>query len=94
MVKSCVIRFRVRDHELSSSLIAGVYTHTGLGDPLWVHEGDELEQEIRLGFEEVRGLAFDGSLELLSILTRNTVPSLGLTPVHCRVFQRLVVGTE
>jgi hypothetical protein len=72
-----------RDDKLASTLVTGIHSNTSSCEALRVHQRDKLIQQVRLSFEEVGRLLFDGSLETLRIVTRDSIPGLRLTPMHC-----------
>ena len=82
MIEPGVIRFRERDDKLSGALVASVHVNACILQPLWVHERDELEEQVGLGLKQIRGFLLDGRFELLGVRTGNTIPRLGLAPVH------------
>lgn len=83
MIESSMIRLRVRDHELSSPLITRIYPHARLPQTRWVHQRNELEQQVWLCLEEVGSLTSDCGFELFGVLAWDAVPGFGLAPVHC-----------
>lgn len=84
MIEARMVRLRESDHELARALIAGVYLHPGLLEPSRVHESHQLEEQVGLDFEQVRGFLPDGRFKFLRIISRNAVPRLCLSPVHCK----------
>jgi len=82
MVESRVIRLREGNHKLVGSLIASEHSNSSLLDSSRVHERDELEQQRRLLLEEIGSFCFDGGLELSSVVSGDSIPSLGLSEVH------------
>jgi len=84
MIESSMISFGKGDDEFTGSLVASVDPHSGFGQPLGIHESNELKQEIWLSFKKIRGFAFDGGLELFGVVSWNSIPGLGLPPMHCK----------
>lgn len=82
MIETSMISLGERDHKLPGTLVAGVNANTSLADSLGVHQCDQLEQEVRLRFEEVRRLIFDSGLKFLSVLPWDPVPGFGFAPMH------------
>jgi hypothetical protein len=83
MVETCMISFRESNHEFASPLVASVHPDSSIGNALGIHQGNKLKQKIRLGFKKIRSFAFDRSLKLCRVFTRDAIPGLRLTPVHC-----------
>lgn len=82
MIESGVVRFREGHNELAGALVARVYFNTGFLQSPRVHESHELEKEIRLSFEQVRGFFAYRGFEFIRILPRHAVPCLRLAPMH------------
>lgn len=89
VIEACMIRLGAGYDELTGALIARIHPDTGVGDPLWVHESDELEQQVWLRLEKIGSLALDGGFKLLGVRPWDAVPCLGFTPVHLRKFVNL-----
>lgn len=83
MIEAGVICFREGDDKFAGTLVASVYTNTSRGKSGWVHEGDELEEQVWLRVKQLRCFGFDGGLELFRVLAWNPIPCLGLAPMHC-----------
>lgn len=82
MIESSVVSFWEGDNVLPRSLVASVNTNSSLFQSLRTHEGDELEEEVGLRVEQVRGFGPNSSLKLLCVVARDTIPGLGLSPMH------------
>jgi hypothetical protein len=79
VVESRVVRAGEGDDKLVGTLVTDDDTHAVLLETSRRHEGDELEEEVGLLFEEFRGCRLHGSLELLIIGSRYSIPRLGVT---------------
>ena len=82
MVEPSVISLGERNYEFPGTLVAGINPHTLVRQALRTHERDELEEKVRLRLEQVGRLFFNGRLEFLGVISRNSIPRLCFTPVH------------
>ena len=82
VIETCVISFRESDDKFASSLIARVNAYTSIDKSLRVHECDQLKEEVRLRFKQIRCLAFDGSLKFFCVVAGYPIPCLSFSPVH------------
>jgi hypothetical protein len=51
MVKARVVSLWESDDKLACTLVARIDSHAGVAKPLRVHEGDQLEEQVRLRLE-------------------------------------------
>ena len=71
-----------RNDEFTCPLVAPINPDTRVCQALRVHQRDKLEEKVRLSLKEVGSFLPDRCLKFLSVVARNTVPSLRLAPVH------------
>ena len=55
VIEARVVGLREGHHELARALVAGVHLDAGLAQPAGVHERDELEEQVGLRLEQIRG---------------------------------------
>lgn len=53
-----------------------------LHEHIWVHDGDQLVEQVWLRFKELRGQALHHILQLLSSVARSAIPRLWLSPAN------------
>ena len=82
MIEAGMISLGKRNYKLPCTLVASVDPHTLVRQALRTHERDELEEKVRLRFEQVRGLFLNSRLEFLGVIPRDSIPGLCFTPVH------------
>lgn len=82
MIEPSMISLGESDDEFARSLVARVYPHACLCYPLGIHQGDQLEEEVRLRFKQVGRLGLYCSFKLLGVLSGNAIPCLSFTPMH------------
>ena len=82
LIESGMVSTRKSDDKFSSMLIDPVNWNTGIHQCVGIHDGDQLVEEIRLGLEQFRSSGCHGCFKFHRTAARNTVPGLGLAPVH------------
>ena len=82
VVKPGVIRLGISDDKFPSPLVTSKDADTGIRKSFWTQKCHQLEEEIRLRFEQVGGLLPNGVFKQLGILPRYAIPGLRFSPVH------------
>lgn len=53
-----------------------------LHEHIWVHDGDQLVEQVWLRLKELRGQVLHHILQLLSSIARSAIPRLWLSPAN------------
>ena len=92
MIETGMICLGESDDKLAGPLVTGVDIDAGFPQPLRIHQRHQLEQQVRLRLEQVRGFFLYSRFELLRRRAGNAVPRLSLAPVHCENSMRKKSG--
>lgn len=83
VIETRMVGLREGHHKLPCTLVARVDFHAGFLEATRVHESHQLEEQVRLGFEQVWGFSAYRRFEFLRVIPWNAVPRLRLPPMHC-----------
>lgn len=84
MVKTAMISLWPSNHKLVRALIAYADRYSELLQSSWTHQSHQLEQERWLLVEQLGSFVPDGFFEFGRCGTGYCIPSLCVTPVHCK----------